>query len=108
MSVSKPSQNTSVPAGKEQSWRDYIHSTLSFDASHDLSAKRFRQLAAKWKNDTQFLSNTNEICTHSAYQQIIGMGPFALPHIFKEMRTEPGPWFWGLKAISRADPVPEA
>src|SRR5947207_2627909 len=103
MGVSKP-----LPAsGEHQNWDDYIHGLVSLGASNEMPAKRFQELVAKWKEATRFLSNTNEICTHTAYQQIIGMGPLALPHIFKEMGDEPGHWFWALKAISGADPVPE-
>ena len=35
----------------------------------------FRQLADQWKGETRYLSSTTAICTHPAYQRIIGLGP---------------------------------
>jgi len=43
---------------------------------------------------------------HPAYQQIIGLGPPALPLILAELDRELDHWFWALKAISGEDPVP--
>jgi len=51
------------------------------------------------------LSSITEICMHPAYQQIIGMGPLALPYIFAAMREKPDHWFWALKAINSEDPI---
>jgi hypothetical protein len=67
---------------------------------------RFSRLAAQWKADTCILSSITEIAMHPAYQQIIGMGPAAIPLILKELERSPDQWFWALKAISGADPVP--
>lgn len=67
--------------------------------------ERFNRLAAAWRKDVRFLSDTNEICTHPAYQEIIGMGVLALPFIFAELGREPADWFWALKAITGEDPV---
>src|SRR6266702_1767932 len=69
--------------------------------------ERFLKLAAIWKRETAVLSDTIEIVTHPSYQQIIGMGAFALPHIFHELDNEPSHWFHALVAITRTDPVPE-
>ncbi len=43
---------------------------------------------------------------HTAYQQIIGMGPIAIPFILIEMQKRSGHWFWALKSITGEDPVP--
>lgn len=67
---------------------------------------RFHSLKVQWENDTKFLSSTNEICMHSAYQQIIGMGLNAIPYIIEELLIMPNHWFWALKAITGQDPVP--
>jgi hypothetical protein len=69
------------------------------------SAERFQRLASTWKEDTRFLSNMDEICSHPAYQEIIGMGLAALPLILAELEREPDNWFWALKAITGEDPV---
>ena len=70
-------------------------------------AERFQKLAATWKSAVRFLSDTDEMCSHRAYQEIIGMGAAALPLIFSELEREPDNWFWALKAITGEDPVPE-
>ena len=70
------------------------------------SVVRFNNLKAEWEKSTSMLSSMNKIAMHPAYQQIIGMGPLALPYIFQSMRVEPGHWFWALKSITGEDPVP--
>lgn len=66
---------------------------------------RFHRLKEKWQMETAFLSSVSEIVMHPAYQQIIGMGPVAIPLILKEMSNKQGQWFWALKAITNEDPV---
>lgn len=68
----------------------------------------FRQLADHWRGETRYLSSTTAICTHPAYQRIIGLGPQVLPLILGELAREPGQWFWALRALTGDDPVPEA
>ncbi len=70
-------------------------------------AERFQKLAATWKSAVRFLSDMDEMCSHPAYQEIIGMGAAALPFIFLELEREPDNWFWALKAITGEDAVPE-
>ena len=67
---------------------------------------RFDNLKNEWKESTAILSSITEIVMHPAYQQIIGMGPTAIPLIFLSMRQKPDHWFWALKAITGEDPVP--
>ena len=66
---------------------------------------RFFNLKDEWEADTVVLSSITEICIHPAYQQIIGMGPMAIPLILNEMSQKQGHWFWALKAITGEDPV---
>lgn len=66
---------------------------------------RFRSLASKWKDETAFESTTVALVLHPSYQEIIGMGPDALPLILDELNREPAQWFWALRAISAEDPV---
>lgn len=68
--------------------------------------KRFRDLVAKWKADTMYVSSVTQMATHPAYQQIIGMGRSALPLLLRELAENGGHWFWALKAITGDDPVP--
>ena len=66
---------------------------------------RFHRLKEKWEVDTAFLSSVSDIAMHPAYQQIIGMGPAAIPLILREISIKQGQWFWALKSITNEDPV---
>lgn len=66
---------------------------------------RFSTLRTAWEADTATLSSTTAIAMHPAYQQIIGMGPDAIPLILQELERKPGHWFWALKSITGEDPV---
>ncbi len=68
--------------------------------------ERFRRLADAWKEQARYLSNTAQMAMLKPYQQIIGMGPPAIPLILEELQREPGQWFWALEAISEENPVP--
>lgn len=63
----------------------------------------FDALAEEWHADTDHLSVTWQKALHESYQQIIGMGPAAVPHILRHLRTRGGKWLWALRAIARAD-----
>ncbi len=65
----------------------------------------FYTLAINWKNDVKLTSSATEIILNSFYQQIIGMGPVALPMILRELKREPDHWFWALQSISGENPV---
>ncbi|HTV41570.1 MAG TPA: hypothetical protein VMF08_13390 [Candidatus Sulfotelmatobacter sp.] len=93
--------------GQMADWAAFVDSFCFFIGLHATPLERFRELAKAWKTDVRFLSDTNEICSHPAYQEIVGMGILALPFIFAELEREPDNWFWALKAITGRDPVPE-
>jgi hypothetical protein len=70
---------------------------------------RFQQLVEQWQTERGTMSSITEAVLCPAYQSIIGMGELALPFIFAQLRSEgdePDQWFWALKAITGADPVP--
>ena len=67
---------------------------------------RFGALASRWRAETGMLSSSSARAMHPAYQQIIGMGPAALPLLLRELERAQEGWFWALKAISGEDPVP--
>ncbi|MDN7675198.1 hypothetical protein QZM22_22440 [Burkholderia oklahomensis] len=48
-----------------------------------------------------------DIVLNDAYQQIIGLGPAALPLIIRELEKNGGQWFWALRMIARQAPVPK-
>ncbi len=65
----------------------------------------FCHLVAQWERETRFLSSLDKICTHPAYQRIIGMGEKVLPLIFRELETDPAHWFWALASITGENPI---
>jgi hypothetical protein len=69
--------------------------------------RRFQKLAKQWKKETAFTSSQVEKATNPSYQQIIGMGPWAVPLILEELARRPDHWFWALKAITSNDPARE-
>jgi hypothetical protein len=71
-------------------------------------AQRFAELAAKWREDTQFHSSPKILFDHPAYQEIIGFGSAVLPLMFKDLEVTGSFWFWALKAITNENPVPHA
>jgi hypothetical protein len=69
-------------------------------------SERFHRLAAEWKEQSRFLSNTAQMAMLRPYQRIIGMGSPVVPLILEELRREPDQWFWALEAITEQNPVP--
>ena len=67
---------------------------------------RFRTLTREWKQATSHLSSVTERSMHRGYQQIIGMGPAAIPLILRELERETDDWFWALAAITGENPIP--
>lgn len=68
----------------------------------------FLDLARRWKDERGPSSSTTELALCPSYQRIIGLGPAVVPFLLRELEREPDHWFWALKAITGADPVPEA
>jgi hypothetical protein len=71
-------------------------------------AARFRELAAKWRAETKFVSNVSKRSLHPAYQRIIGMGEAVVPLILQDLQENgPDDWFWALSAITGENPITE-
>jgi hypothetical protein len=85
--------------------RSVEHYLFPFSRKWSAPITRFHSLKTQWELDTAFKSSITEIVIHPAYQQIIGMGPTALPFILNEMKGKRGHWFWALKSITGEDPV---
>jgi hypothetical protein len=68
--------------------------------------ERFQRLAAEWKEQSRYLSNSARMAMLRPYQRIIGMGEPVVPLILEELRREPDQWFWALEAITEENPVP--
>jgi len=94
----------SVVISKERS-RSFEHYLYPFSRKWSTPVARFHSLKNQWELETALKSSISEIVMHPAYQQIIGMGPTAIPLILSEMKIKRGHWFWALKSITGDDPV---
>jgi hypothetical protein len=66
----------------------------------------FDTLVARWKEERGPSSSTTELAMCPSYQRIIGLGPAVVPLLLRSLERAPDHWFWALKAITGADPVP--
>ena len=66
----------------------------------------FQSLARQWKEECGPSSSTTDLAMCPSYQRIIGLGPVVVPLLLRELEHAPDHWFWALKAITGADPVP--
>ena len=89
---------------EEDEWLRACHH-FALPTSRMSLSERFAELADTWRGDKTFLSSLTEIVTLPSYQQIIGLGPDAVPLILDELRDVPDHWFWALSAITSLDPV---
>jgi len=69
--------------------------------------QKFQLLAETWMAETIHISSSSQMAMHPAYQQIIGMGPDAIPFLLEALQQKPGHWSWALRAITGEDPVTE-
>jgi hypothetical protein len=67
--------------------------------------ERFTQLADRWSEETQLSSVHSKAILHRAYQQIIALGPVAVPLILERLRDQPDHWFWALTILTDEDPA---
>jgi hypothetical protein len=80
-------------------WYEKAHATTFIEAS--LDETRFLQLETEWKRETARHSVLSDIVLNPAYQQIIAMGPVAIPFILRSLQAEINHWFWALKMLNR-------
>jgi hypothetical protein len=84
---------------------DHSPFVVEIPVSPELEA-RFHELANVWRTETHYLSSSTEMTAHPAYQQIIALGPAAIPLLLRELEREPDWWFTALRALTGANPVP--
>lgn len=68
---------------------------------------RFNRLAARWRAKAGHLSSSRARAMVDEYQSIIGLGPAVVPLLLDDLKGNHASWFWALRAITDADPVPE-
>lgn len=66
-------------------------------------AERLANLREWWTSETEYLSSVSKKVFHPAYQQIIGLGPQAVPLLIDFLREDPDHWFWALASIVGED-----
>mgnify|MGYP003394584209 CR=1 FL=1 len=64
------------------------HFDIPMSRMHRTAEECFRELADQWKRESRLLSSTTEMSMLPSYQQIIGLGPAALPCILDELEQE--------------------
>ncbi len=73
--------------------------------------KLFTSLVSEWHKERRDASWIVEIAMCPSYQKIIAMGKKrAVPLILKQLeeeRDEPDHWFWALRILTDANPVPD-
>lgn len=74
----------------------------------DFLALEFKTQERKWKQQTRHISSPVDKYLHPSYARIIGMGWPAVVHILRSLRKEPADWFYALRAITGANPVPNS
>ncbi len=66
----------------------------------------FEQLADEWVRERPRGLDIHFMIEHPAYQQIIAMGPPAVPWLLQRLAQRPDHWFAALHRITGASPVP--
>ena len=79
--------------------------TASVASTMSALQAEFDLLAAKWQEETQYVSSPNTIAEHPAYQEIVGMGKHAIPMILQNLQETQAQWFWALRSIAGESPV---
>ena len=90
--------------GKTDSSASSEYRRYVYDPPSDVVGDKFRRLVDTWNSETTYLSDPTKMAMHPAYQQIIGLGPRAIPLILAELRKSPDHWFWALNAIVGCTP----
>lgn len=99
LSEVKPLPDLSAIQAILDTWAAGWTAALQREPAYGHLRTRFDTLVEAWRRETDFEVSATRRAIHWAYQQIIGMGPAALPFILAELRREEDDWFWALTAI---------
>ena len=67
--------------------------------------EKFERLAVEWQTAVAHLSSSSKRDSHPAYQEIIAIGPPAVPLLLRDLEANHRHWFAALSAITGANPV---
>jgi hypothetical protein len=91
-----------------ESWYEKVHVEVFFKLPEVTgSSLKFSRLKKEWIRGTARLSVLSQIVLHPAYQQIIAIGPEAIPLILRSLADETDHWFWALKVLNDGVDVAE-
>lgn len=65
----------------------------------------FDNLVKAWNEDTMMSSSMREVCTHWAYQRVIGLGFPVVPLILERIQEGDRHWGWALTSITGENPA---
>ena len=68
--------------------------------------ERFRRLEALWMAEVGHLSSPTVLCSHPAFQEIIGLGEAVVLLMLRDLEERPRLWVWALPQITGENPVP--
>lgn len=68
--------------------------------------ERFLTLVAEWKASRGHISSITQMAQLPAYRQIVALGAAAVPLLLRELEQRPDHWFWALREITGANPIP--
>lgn len=103
--VDSPGVSDESTTIKKTFYAGLAHCLTSIARRRSDPAAKFTDLKREWEFDTALLSSITDMATHPSYQQIIGMGPSAVPLILSELKEKPGHWFWALQSLTGENPV---
>jgi len=78
-----------------------------FMLAPETDAEKFQRLKVEWEEKTINLSSFDQMVAHPAYVAIIAMGKRAVPFLLAEIKTSPNHWFFALRKITGANPIPK-
>ena len=76
-----------------------------YDRNRDDYVARFYRLLKKWRAETAYSSSMDDLFTHSAFCEIVGMGQLVVPLVISELRRQPDALVGTLPMITGEDPV---
>jgi hypothetical protein len=69
--------------------------------------QRVGRLLATWREQTAYLSSSTRMTEHPAYQELMALGPAALPFLLRDLeQTGDGHLSKALTTLTGAHPVP--
>ncbi len=72
----------------------------------ETTEQRVVRLLGIWRDQTAYLSSSTQLVEHPAYQELIALGPAALPFLFRDLeQTKDGHLSKALTALTGAHPV---